>query len=63
MKEIAGLLKVAEKEESLLEAMWEKGLYKAWRKQGQKTERSFFFHIYCMDVTKLLSKWGIDKFF
>lgn len=26
VKEIAGLLKVAEKEESLLEAMWEKGL-------------------------------------
>lgn len=56
VKEIAGLLKVAEKEESLLEAMWEKGLYKAWRKQGQKTERSFFFRIYCIDVTKLLSK-------
>lgn len=63
MKEIAGLLKGAEREECVLEKPSANRAGGACRKQGQKMERCSFFPAACVNVPKLVSKWGTDKFF
>lgn len=61
MKEIAGLLKGAEREERVLAKPNRTG--GAAENRVKEMEKRFYFPILCVNVLKLLSKWGTDKFF